>query len=238
MTRLLKVSASFLDDQKLIRIVLESGRTENLLAKLSSLIVSVAGDPGKYPDVSLRATATLSLAKYMAMSEKFCARHLRLMFTILEKSGDPLIRQNAIIALGDLSVRYPNLLDPWAPKLYSPLSDPDVSVRMNALKVLARLILSDMVKVKGQISEMAKIVVDDEESLAVYARFFFQELGKKDNAIYNVLPDIISNLSGGVEKMDEAKFQIVMKMLFDLIEKDRQAICLIEKLCQRFRSTL
>ena len=122
-------------------------------------------------------------------------------------------------------------------KLYAPLNDPNVSVRTSSLKVLSRLILSDMLKVKGQISELAKMLVDDNENLSSLARLFFNELKKKENAIYNVLPDIISNLSGG-EEMVEHKFQDIMKFLFSLIEKDRQTQCLVEKLCQRFRTTL
>lgn len=185
----------------------------------------------------MRAAATLTLAKFMAMSQNCCRKNLRLLFTVLEKSSEALIRQNTIIALGDLSVRYPNLLDPWTPKLYSPLSDPDVSVRTNALKVLSRLILSDMVKVKGQISEIAKIVVDKEETLASYSKFFFEELNKKDNAIYNVLPDIISNLAGP-KHLEEPAFRTVMKLLFGLIDKDRHTVGLVDKLCQRFRSCI
>ncbi|KAI1309383.1 Condensin complex subunit 1 [Halotydeus destructor] len=214
------------------------GENVNLLAALSDVVVKIASDPIKYPDIKLRGAATIALAKYMAMSEKFCVEHLRLLFTILKKSEEGPIRQNAIIALGDLCVRYPNHLDPFTPYLYSPLADKDVSVRMNTLKVLTRLILSDMVKVKGQISEVAKIIVDQEETLASYARFFFKELGKRENEIYNVLPDIISNLSGGQDAVEEAQFRTIMKFLFELIEKDRQTICLVEKLCQRFRATL
>lgn len=212
------------------------GGKENLLAKLSQLVVAVASDQVKYPNVRLRAAATLTLSKFMIMSDKFCRKHMRLLITVLEKSPDAIIRQNTIIALGDLNVRYPNIMDPWTPKLYVPLSDSDVSVRTNTLKVLNRLILSDMVKVKGQISEMAKIIVDSEETLVSSAKFFFNELKKKDKAIYNVLPDIISNLSVGDNCVDEESFRTIMKFLFELIEKDKETICLVEKLCQRFRA--
>ncbi|RWS10767.1 condensin complex subunit 1-like isoform X3 [Dinothrombium tinctorium] len=212
--------------------------TGNLLARLSSVIITVASDPIRYPDPHLRAAATLSLAKYMAVSEKFCSRHLQLFFTILEKSPEPLIRANAMIAIGDLCIRYPNILDPWTSQLYSPLRDRDVTVRTNALKVISRLILSDMVKVKGQISEMAVLMVDDNPNLSSMAKLFFTELGKKQNAIYNVLPDIISHLSDTEIGIEENNFRSIMKYLFDLIEKDRQTLCLVEKLCQRFRMTI
>lgn len=34
-------------------------------------------------------------------------------------------RSNLIIALGDLTFRFPNLLEPWTAHIYQPLSDPD-----------------------------------------------------------------------------------------------------------------
>ena len=35
-------------------------------------------------------------------------------------------RSNLIIAVGDLALRYPNLLEPWTSHIYAPLSDPDI----------------------------------------------------------------------------------------------------------------
>ena len=210
---------------------------KNLLGRLAFLITDIVQNPDRFSDQKLKNTASLALAKFMLCSQVFCEKNLRLLFTVLQKSQDSMIRQNAIISLGDLCVRYPNLLDPWTGQLYAPLNDKDVEVRRNSLKVLSRLILSDMVKVKGQIYELAKIIVDDDDSLAMLAKLFFQELKKKENAIYNVLPDIISNLSGGEQEMDERKFQDVMMFLIPLVDKDKQVVSLIDKICQRFRGT-
>jgi condensin complex subunit 1 len=51
-------------------------------------------------------------------SSEFCEQQLQLMFTILEKSPSEIIRANSIIALGDLTFRFPNLIEPWTPHLY------------------------------------------------------------------------------------------------------------------------
>ena len=37
----------------------------------------------------------------------------------------PAERSNLIIAVGDLTFRWPNLLEPWTAHIYQPLSDPD-----------------------------------------------------------------------------------------------------------------
>jgi len=52
-------------------------------------------------------------------------------------------------------------------------------VRKNTLTVLTRLILNDMIKVKGQISDMAFCIVDDIDKISALAKIFFAELAKK-----------------------------------------------------------
>ncbi len=59
------------------------------------------------------------------------------------------------------------------------LSDSSSAVRKNTLVVLARLILNDMVKVKGQISELALCLEDPEKHISDLTRLFFFELSKK-----------------------------------------------------------
>jgi condensin complex subunit 1 len=60
---------------------------------------------------------------------------------------------------------------------------------MNTLMVLMHLILNGMIKVKGQLGEMAKCLEDEEPRIADLAKLFFTKLSTKDNAIYNNLPD-------------------------------------------------
>lgn len=47
------------------------------------------------------------------------------------------------------------------------------------MQILTHLILNDMVKVKGQISEMAMCIVDNDERILGLAKLFFSELSKK-----------------------------------------------------------
>jgi condensin complex subunit 1 len=103
--------------------------------------------PNKYPDSQLRAASSLALAKLMLISSQFCEEHLQLLFTMMEKSDDPVIRANLIIASGDLSFRFPNTLEPWTPHMYGRLRDESPLVRSNTLTVLTHLILNDMIKV-------------------------------------------------------------------------------------------
>lgn len=170
------------------------------------------------------------------ISATFCDSQLRLLFTMLEKSSLPVLRSNIMIVTGDLAIRFPNLVDPWTPHLYARLRDPAQQVRKTAGLVMTHLILKDMVKVKGQVSEMAVLLIDPVPQIAALAKNFFNELSHKGNAIYNLLPDIISRLSDPEGGVEEEPFHTIMKQLLSYITKDKQTESLVEKLCQRFRT--
>lgn len=209
----------------------------NLLAKLSRVIIQVSTDPDRYPHPELKKSSALALSKYMMVSAKYCNDHLRLLFTMLEKSKDSDIKINLIVAISDLCIRFPNQLDSWNGKIFDCLQNDDVAVRRVALKILSRLVLCDILKAKDQIYAMANLIVDPDEQIANYSKHFFQELSKKLNAIYNVLPDIISRLSDTKTGIAEDSFRIVMKFLFELIDKSAHIDRLVDKLCGRFMDT-
>jgi condensin complex subunit 1 len=133
--------------------------------------------------------ATLSFSKFLCVSSQFCDANHRLLFRILETSRDANIRSNIAIALGDVAVSFSTIVDENSDELYKGLSDRDLVVKKNTLMVLTHLILNGMIKVKGQLGEMAKCLEDEEPRVADLAKLFFTDLSTKDNAIYNNLPD-------------------------------------------------
>ncbi|KAK1341461.1 hypothetical protein QTO34_017868 [Cnephaeus nilssonii] len=209
---------------------------EQMLAAFVPLLLKVCNNPGLYSNPELCAAAALTLGKFCMISATFCDSQLRLLFTMLEKSSLPILRSNIMIATGDLAIRFPNLVDPWTPHLYARLRDPAQQVRKTAGLVMTHLILKDMVKVKGQVSEMAVLLIDPVPQIAALAKNFFNELSHKGNAIYNLLPDIISRLSDPEGGVKEEPFHTIMKQLLSYITKDKQTESLVEKLCQRFRT--
>ncbi|EPQ52403.1 hypothetical protein GLOTRDRAFT_132468 [Gloeophyllum trabeum ATCC 11539] len=207
---------------------------KSLLAVYGPMIVHICGSPHKFKNQTLRAAATLAFSKFLCVSSQFCDQHHRLLFKILETSKDPNIRSNTVIALGDVAVCFSTVIDENTNELYKGLSDGDLVVKKNTLMVLTHLILNGMIKVKGQLGEMAKCLEDPEQRIADLARLFFTELSTKDNAIYNNLPDG-THLSVGEHAVDEEVFQSTMRYIFSFIEKEKQAENIVEKLCQRFR---
>ena len=178
----------------------------SLLATFGPMLVHICGSPHKFKvsnvlrhrkdlaltvlqSRTLRAAATLAFSKFLCISSQYCEQHHKLLFKIMETSKDPSIRSNIVIALGDVAVSFSSIIDESNDELYTGLSDSDMVVKKNTLMVLTHLILNGMVKVKGQMGEMAKCLEDPDERISDLAKLFFQELSTKDNAIYNNLPD-------------------------------------------------
>jgi condensin complex subunit 1 len=166
-------------------------------------------------DSTLQKISILTLLKFCCVSSSFCESHLQLIFQNLERSSSHIIRSNIIIGLGDLVISFNSLIDPHISFLYNRLKDHEFSVKKNTFMVLTFLILNGMIKVKGQISEMAICLEDPDRRISDLAKLFFTELSQKDNAIYNNLPDIISNLSS----LDKEKYNRILKYIMKFITK-------------------
>lgn len=190
----------------------------SLLAKFGPLVVEILANNNSYPDRDLQASATLCLAKLMCVSAEYCEKNLPLLITIMERSEDPIVRSNAVIALGDMAVCFNHLIDENTDFLYRRLNDDDDSVKRTCLMTLTFLILAGQVKVKGQLGEMAKCLEDDDKRIADLARMFFTELATKDNAVYNHFVDMFSLLSAE-RNLDEASLRRIVKFLIGFVEK-------------------
>ncbi|KAK9075874.1 hypothetical protein SSX86_004203 [Deinandra increscens subsp. villosa] len=215
-------------------IVSVSSTEKNLIGYCAPLLSKLCRNFSlmqKYPE--LQASGMLALCRLMIIDAKFCEANLQLLFTVVESAPSETVRSNCTLALGDLAVRFPNLLEPWTENIYSRLHDPSLSVRKNAVLVLSHLILNDMMKVKGHINEMAMRLEDEDERISNLAKLFFHELAKKgNNPIYNLLPDILGKLSN--QDLKKESFFNIMQFLIGSIKKDKQMEALVEKLCHRF----
>ena len=90
-----------------------------------------------------------------------------------------------------------------------------------------------MVKVKGNVTEIALCLRDEDPRIRDTARLLFHELSKRsNNPVYNLLPDIVSQLSQRPDSRDD--FRPIMSFLLSYIKKERQNEMLTEKLLQRF----
>uniref|UniRef100_A0A1I8MCN6 Condensin complex subunit 1 n=1 Tax=Musca domestica TaxID=7370 RepID=A0A1I8MCN6_MUSDO len=209
----------------------------SLLVKIFPYVMEICKYPVKYRDASLQQAATLALIRFMSVSSRFCEANMPFLMNILSHSKNIKIKCNIVIGLSDLTFRFPNIIEPWTGHFYSTLHEEDTELRLTAVKMLSHLILHEMIRVKGQIADLAMCIVDPHDEIKNITQQFFKEIANKSNILYNVLPDIISKLSDTSQNLEEEKYRIIMRYILNLIQKDRQVETLVEKLCLRFPVT-
>ncbi|CAB3368635.1 Hypothetical predicted protein [Cloeon dipterum] len=183
----------------------------------------------------LRIVAIQTFGKYMQLSPNFCSKNLLKFVTILAKSKDSRVKIACIHTLGDLLKKFPNQCEPYSPFVYDCLKESDSNVRFEALVVISKLILSDMIRVKFQISSLARCLTDTDMRCQDLARYFFATLAKKGNILYNLVLDMISQLSIEYSESNQTSFEEIMNEILPHIDKDKQVVALVEKLSSRFK---
>ncbi|XP_053963844.1 condensin complex subunit 1 [Anastrepha ludens] len=209
----------------------------SLLAKIFPYVMEICKYPVKYRHQSLQQAATLTLIRFMCVSSRFCEANMPFLMNILSHTKNIKIKCNIVIGLSDLTFRFPNIIEPWTGHFYSTLHEKNTELRLTAVKMLSHLILHEMIRVKGQIADLAMCIVDPDAEIKNITQQFFKEIANKSNILYNVLPDIISKLSDTNLNLEEEKYRIIMRYILGLIQKDRQVETLVEKLCLRFPVT-
>ncbi|CAK7902785.1 condensin complex subunit 1 [[Candida] anglica] len=203
-----------------------------LLSKFGPLVKEICSNNKLYDNEGLQRAAVLCLAKLMCVSSAYCEENLPLLITIMEKSPDPIIRCNCVLGLGDMAVCFNNLVDENTDFLYRRLADENIMVQRTCLMTVTFLILAGQVKVKGQLSSMAKCLENPDQGISDMCRLFFTELATKDNAIYNGFIDIFSGLSND-ETLSKDSMKRIVKFLVGFIEKEKHQKQLAEKLLAR-----
>ena len=209
---------------------------EGLIGACVPVVIRVVKNEGdQFGSEVVQQAALLALCKFMCVSRTFCKNHLDLLFVALARAPleNEVLRANTVIAVGDLAFRFPNEFEPYTPRLYACLRDSSTKVRRHALMVLTHLILKDMVKVKGQVCEIALCLRDNDQRIRDMSRLLFHELSKRNNSpVYNLLPDIISQLSQESQRTED--FRAIIAFLLGYIKKERQIETLTSKLLERF----
>lgn len=210
---------------------------DSIFRRFIPMIVDILKHPAQFNHPEIQRSAVLALIHFMSVSSEFCEKNMQFLMNIFQHTRDIDIKCNIIIGMSDLTFRFPNVIEPWSGHLYSTLHDENRELRLTSVRILSHLISHEMILVKGQISDLALCLVDLDTEIRKTTEVFFKEIANKSNILYNVLPDIISRLSDPKLKLEEGKYQTIMKYIMGLISKDRQIEGLVEKLCYRFKVT-
>ncbi|CAX43955.1 Non-SMC subunit of the condensin complex, putative [Candida dubliniensis CD36] len=204
----------------------------SLLGRFGPLVKEICAHPKQFPNLRLQRSAVLCLAKLMCVSSIYCEENLPLLLQIMEKSDDPVTRCNCVLGLGDVAVCFNNIVDENTEYIYSRLTDENIMVQRTCLMTVTFLILAGQVKVKGQLSSMAKCLENPDQSISDMCRLFFAELATKDNAIYNGFIDIFSGLSND-QTLAKDEMKRIIRFLVGFIDKEKHQKQLAEKLLAR-----
>jgi len=214
------------------------GGSECIVAAFAPFLADVCHDRvlmTSHP--KLCSSAILALVKIMAIDAAFCKRNFPLFLALMQdRSMEPHVRRNLVIAMGDLAVRHPLIVDKHKEQMYAALDDPDMGVRRLAISVLSFLILNGVILPQGHTGHIATLLLDQDRKIRNMAANFFVEFdGKVDSRgesqLYHSLPDILSYLlSLGMER---ANFESIMSHLLGFIKKDAHSEFLLKNFLTR-----
>jgi condensin complex subunit 1 len=81
-----------------------------ILAAVMPMLETIQDEAGSsVQNTKTEQMGVLALCKFMCLSERYCAKHITLLFHLLSSSNsDSNIKNNIMVALGDLLHRWPN----------------------------------------------------------------------------------------------------------------------------------
>ena len=186
----------------------------------------------------MERSAILALCKFMCVSQKICSVNLDLLFGLVKSNIEFGVKTNIIITLADLFNRFPNLLNERVHEIFMLLHDRDIHVRQQGLMVITHLILNDMLKLKGEIVDICKLLEDPNDRIKEQVKLFLHELhSKHSNTIYNLFPKAISRLSKEFQDLPKEEFENIARNLLCYIKQDSHNLALIESLCKKLKNS-
>lgn len=188
---------------------------------------------------TLKTFAATCVVQLMCVSKHFCKENLDFLLEMLRNLEDPMLVANLMIGLSDVIVSWSAVASDASLPLYASLAkDVPLMIKKNALMVLLHLILNGMVKVKGQLSNLALCLEDEDQRIVGLTNLFFSELATKDHALANNLSDLLSHLLNCSE--NESTIQRVLRKLFSFLQlappREKFLESLLDKLGLRFKN--
>uniref|UniRef100_UPI00398E4DCE condensin-2 complex subunit D3 n=1 Tax=Pristiophorus japonicus TaxID=55135 RepID=UPI00398E4DCE len=159
---------------------------QSFLAAPSSLAPAVALDGGNPPASQplsqfsgpaavpsvIRAHAFFTLGKLCLQHEDLAKKCIAALARELEVCENVAVRNNVIIIMCDLCMRYTSMVDRYIPNIAVCLKDDDPFIRKQTLVMLTNLLQEEFIKWKGSLFfRFVSVLVDSDESIRRFAEF-------------------------------------------------------------------
>ncbi|KAJ8398975.1 hypothetical protein AAFF_G00416420 [Aldrovandia affinis] len=139
--------------------------------------------PSSMPTL-VRAHAFITLGKLCLQNEELAKRCLPAFARELEVGEEPTVRNNVVVVMCDLCVRYTTMVDRYIPIISACLKDREPLIREQTLILLTNLLQDEFVKWKGSLFfHFIITLVDPEPSIASLSKFCLVHLLLKRNPI-------------------------------------------------------
>ncbi|KYO38976.1 condensin-2 complex subunit D3 [Alligator mississippiensis] len=132
----------------------------------------------------VRAHAFITLGKLCLQHEDLAKKCIAALARELEVSDDVAIRNNVIIVMCDLCVRYTTMVDRYIPNISMCLKDPNPFIRRQTLILLTNLLQEEFVKWKESLFfRFVSVLVDPSPDIASFGEFCLVHLLLKRNPV-------------------------------------------------------
>ncbi|NWJ05203.1 CNDD3 protein, partial [Crypturellus undulatus] len=132
----------------------------------------------------VRAHAFITLGKLCLQHEDLAKKCIAALARELEVSDDVAIRNNVVIVMCDLCVRYTTMVDRYIPNISMCLKDPSAFIRKQTLILLTNLLQEEFVKWKDCLFfRFVSVLVDPNPDIARFGEFCLVHLLLKRNPV-------------------------------------------------------
>ncbi|KAM9221269.1 condensin-2 complex subunit D3 isoform 1-T1 [Dugong dugon] len=132
----------------------------------------------------IRAHAVITLGKLCLQHEDLAKRSIPALVRELEVCDDVAVRNNVIIVMCDLCIRYTVMVDKYIPNISMCLKDSDPFIRKQTLILLTNLLQEEFVKWKGSLFfRFVSTLIDSHPDIASFGEFCLVHLLLKRNPV-------------------------------------------------------
>lgn len=147
---------------------------------------------------SVRGYAFVALGKLCLEDEALAKKCIAAFAKELETSDSPVVRNNVMVIMCDLCIRYTSLVDRYVPNLAACMRDQSELVRRQTLLLLTRLLQEDYVKWKGPLFyRFVVALVDESPAVRQFATFCLTNISQNKNQamFFNHFTDTVFHLT-------------------------------------------
>uniref|UniRef100_A0A8D2CNW3 Condensin-2 complex subunit D3 n=1 Tax=Sciurus vulgaris TaxID=55149 RepID=A0A8D2CNW3_SCIVU len=132
----------------------------------------------------IRAHAIITLGKLCLQHEDLAKKSIPALVRELEVCEDVAVRNNVIIVMCDLCIRYTVMVDKYIPNISMCLKDSDPFIRKQTLILLTNLLQEEFVKWKGSLFfRFVSTLIDSHPDIARFGEFCLAHLLLKRNPV-------------------------------------------------------